>query len=165
MRRVFRGKDDPLFGRVSVTQGGALEAAAGAPERSLVYLDPPYTSLPYSRMYFVLNVIAELNKDPPLKGVSGRPPHMNKSAWNNKLTALAELKEMLRRTQARRVVMSYSTDGIMAEADVAEAFESAGFELRVHRLPKGRYATIRPDAVDVNRTVLEELVFMGERAA
>jgi adenine-specific DNA methylase len=151
-------------GNVRITQLPALDAAAEAPARSVLYLDPPYTSLPYSRMYFVLNVIGALNDDPPLKGVSGRPPQMNKSAWNNKHAALAELKELLARTPARRAVMSYSTDGVMAEADIAQAFREAGFAVQVKRLPKGWYATIRPDAVNINRTVLEELVFLGERA-
>jgi len=163
IRPLFRGTDDPLVGKVTITQGCALDAAADAPEQSVLYLDPPYTSLPYSRMYFVLNVIGELNDDPVLKGVTGRPPLMNRSAWNSKHGALDELKQLLAGTRARRVVMSYSTDGIMPEADITAALTGAGFGVEVHRLPKTRYRTIRPDAVNINTTVLEELVFMAER--
>jgi adenine-specific DNA-methyltransferase len=163
IRPLFRGTDDPLVGKVTITQGCALDAAADAPDQSVLYLDPPYTSLPYSRMYFVLNVVGELNEDPVLKGVTGRPPLMNKSAWNSKHGALDELKQLLASTRARRVVMSYSTDGIMQEEDIATAFTDAGFGVEVHRLPKTRYRTIRTDAVNINTTVLEELVFMAER--
>jgi adenine-specific DNA-methyltransferase len=162
-RNLFRGAEDPLVGKVTITQGCAQDAAADAPEQSVLYLDPPYTSLPYSRMYFVLNVIGELDEDPVLKGVTGRPPAMNKSAWNSKHGALGELKQLLAGTRARRVVMSYSTDGIMSEADIHSAFTEAGFGVEVHRLPKTRYRTIRPDAVNINTTVLEELVFMAAR--
>ena len=67
----------------------------------------------------LLNVLGNPDEDPEVKGVTGIPVSgWNRSAWNHKEGALAELGTILKGTQATRAALSYSTDGLMSRDEV-----------------------------------------------
>jgi len=153
--------DASLEGKVSVRREDAVDFCLGVPEACVLYLDPPYTKASYGGNYFVLNVIGDLNADAQLKGVTGRPAPMPASAWCNAAGARRELLRITKDTPARRIVMSYSTDGVMSHADVLKTFRSTGWSVDVHRIGSKRYSSHAAD--DEARKDLFELVFLAER--
>ena len=152
-----------LSGKVSFKRGDAVAACLDATDDSFLYLDPPYTGVAYSNNFFVLNVIGNIDSDPELYGVTGRPTGMFKSNWNNRERALGELCKILKDTPARRVGLSYSTDGLMPVNRIMEAFEGLDWDVTLHRIPQKRYSTHPPGTVVTNTKILEELFFLAER--
>ena len=146
----------------TVTMGDATVAALAAPPRSVLYLDPPYVKRGYGCNYFPINVIADVDNDPELRGVTGIPvTGYNRSAWNKAGSSAAELDKILAGTPARRVVLSYSVDGLMTRSTILDAFKRHGWTVKVHVIPHKRY--VSHDRCK-KLTEFHELLFVGERA-
>lgn len=115
----------------------------------ILYLDPPYNGRQYLPNYHVLETIARYDA-PVLRGVTGtRNCAAEKSAYCNKATALAALDDLVARAQFRHVIVSYSSDGVMAIADIADLLRRHGVSasLRVHKLAYRKYKSkvVAPD--------------------
>jgi adenine-specific DNA-methyltransferase len=91
----------------------------------IVYLDPPYNQHPYGSNYHVLNTVALWDK-PPLNRrtrIGGRTVdksairrdwrELRRSPYNHRSTALTAFGDLLDRIDARWLLFSYSTDGMM----------------------------------------------------
>lgn len=101
-----------------ITHGDATAACLAAPAGALLYMDPPVHEAPVCKQ-LLLNVLGNPDEDPEVKGVTGIPVSgWNRSAWNHKEGALAELGTILKGTQATRAALSYSTDGLMSRDEV-----------------------------------------------
>lgn len=151
----------PMAGKVVITHGDATAACLAASEDSLVYLDPPYTSRPYANNYFPLNVIATIDSEPDLVGVTGIPvTGWNRSTWNKAGTAEHELIKILRGTKAKHIAMSYNTDGLLSEHRVLQAFTGNGWDCQVDRIDYKRFKAQNNVA---NQTELCELLFMATK--
>lgn len=151
----------PMAGKVVIKLGDATDACLDATEDSLIYLDPPYTTRPYAKNYFPLNVIATLDSEPALAGVTGIPvTGWNRSAWNKAETAEQELVKILKGTKARRIAMSYNTDGLLSEQRVLSAFAQNGWDCRVEHID---YARFKAQDKVANQTELRELFFMASK--
>ncbi len=148
---------------VTITHGDATTACLAAPLGALLYLDPPYTKRAYGNNYFVLNVIGNLHNDATLAGVTGIPAAgWQKSVWNNKTTALEELRKIVAGTRATKIMMSYSTDGMLPEQSIVDAFETQGWTCRVERIAQRRYTSQSPKQLAIkNGEDLFELVFLA----
>ncbi|MDA3778051.1 Dam family site-specific DNA-(adenine-N6)-methyltransferase [Lactobacillus delbrueckii] len=86
----------------------------------IVYIDPPYNSRQYSSNYHVLENIAKWEK-PVLKGITGQPIFdEKKSDFATKRKAKSAMQELLNSVNAKHVLISYSTDGIISKADLIE---------------------------------------------
>jgi len=84
----------------------------------VLYMDPPYNHRQYCTNYHVLETIARYDQ-PKVYGTTGLRPHEDqKSKFCRKHHALPTLDEMVRKTQARHVFLSYSSEGLMAKKDI-----------------------------------------------
>ena len=143
--------------------GDATKAALEASEDTLVYLDPPYTSRPYGSNFFPLNVIADVDHDPEVKGVTGIPVSgWNRSRWNNPAGALSELTKILNGTKAKRLVLSYSTDGLMKTDDIIKAFNENGWAVKLKKIEQKRFKSHDEGIQDESE--LTELLFLGRKS-
>lgn len=97
----------------------------------IVYIDPPYNTRQYSSNYHVLEMIAKWTK-PELKGITGQPNlDDEKSNFAVKRKAANEMKELLRNIDAKHVLISYSTDGIISEKDLVDIIKENAKEGKV----------------------------------
>jgi adenine-specific DNA-methyltransferase len=151
----------------TVTRGGAEGAASGAGPEDVVYCDPPYTARSYSKNYHVLNILADVSCNVSLAGVSGLPVVTDEtynlsSTWNKRAEAPKALLLLLQSTKARRLVLSYSTDGLMTMDRVREVFQEAGWQGSVYQMPYKRYWGGQEDG-QKNVSELCELLFVYQR--
>jgi adenine-specific DNA-methyltransferase len=105
----------------------------------LVYLDPPYTKRQYASYYHILETIT-LNDRPDVEGVCGlRPWRHLASPFCYKRRALGAMLDLVRGLGARRVLISYSSEGHISVPELAEQLEG-DFVVEVHEVMEiGRY--------------------------
>lgn len=93
----------------------SLQLVSRLQNSDIIYIDTPYNSRQYPSNYHVLENIAKWNK-PELKGVTGQPNlEDEKSDFATKRKALDAMSDLISKTNAKHVVVSYSTDGIIPE--------------------------------------------------
>ena len=79
--------------------------------RDTIYFDPPYTKRQYAAYYHILETIA-LGDRPTVEGVGGTRPWKDKaSVYCYKVRAAEALESLVDSCRARRVFLSYSTEG------------------------------------------------------
>ncbi|MCY3872108.1 MAG: DNA adenine methylase [Gemmatimonadetes bacterium] len=92
----------------------------------VLYMDPPYNHRQYCANYHVLETIARYD-DPVLKGVTGLRPHdEQKSDFCMKRRALPAFEEMVRKTSAQYVFLSYNSEGIMGKNEILQTMGQYG---------------------------------------
>lgn len=114
---------------------------------NILYLDPPYNQRQYCTNYHVLETVARYD-DPQLYGVTGlREYSRQKSALCRRKEALNVLEDLVRRTPARYVFLSYNNEGLMSEEEITGVMARYGkVELR-----KKDYSRFRADLDRENR--------------
>ncbi len=112
-------------------------------DRDTVYLDPPYTKRQYSAYYHLLETL-HAGDSPAVGGVTGlRPWRDRASVFCSKVKALDALTKLILGLNARRILLSYSTEGHVPKDLLINALGEAG-RVTVHELSViGRY---RPNA-------------------
>lgn len=122
----------------------------------IVYLDPPYNQHPYGSNYHVLNTVALWDK-PPLNArtrIAGRTVdksairkdwrELRRSPYNHRGTALSAFKDLMDRIDARWILLSYSTDGMMDAGDLMDLLCRRGrTEIFTQRYKRYRVSTPR----------------------
>jgi adenine-specific DNA-methyltransferase len=105
----------------------------------LVYIDPPYTKRQYAAYYHLLETIAE-GDQPTVAGKTGlRPWHDKASAYCYRTRARQALNSLISDLPARRVLLSYSSEGHVKLKDLREDLSAIG-KVEVHALAElGRY--------------------------
>lgn len=124
----------PVFSNFScqthVLQQDANLLAEELPPLDLVYMDPPYNQHPFGSNYFMLNLINNYERPAELSRVSGIPVGWNKSQYNKKLTARESMADLCRKLRAKYLLISFSSDGFIGRAEMAEMLSALG-EVRV----------------------------------
>ena len=100
----------------------------------VAYLDPPYNQHPYGSNYHVLNTVALWDKPPLTEKIQGRNKAAiredwqteRRSAYNYKISALAEYRKTMHALRARYILTSYSTDGYIPLEGMLEVCMSIG---------------------------------------
>jgi adenine-specific DNA-methyltransferase len=103
----------------------------------IAYLDPPYNQHQYGSNYHILNSLAlwdrlsndhALNPQGELVRKGGIRPDwkQTKSLFCSKLTAMPALEQLLEDLDARFVVLSYNTEGLIALDDLTQLLEKHG---------------------------------------
>lgn len=138
-----------------VTVGDVFDAQCS--EDDLVYLDPPYTKRQYSSYYHILETLA-VGDEPQVEGVCGlRPWRHLSSPFCYKQRALEAMFRLVRKLPARRILISYSSQGHinvpLMVAGLQEMGTAVAHELKVI----GKY---RPNVAASNRgeCVVEYLI-------
>ncbi|MCK5606969.1 hypothetical protein KAR91_34015, partial [Candidatus Pacearchaeota archaeon] len=86
----------------------------------------------------------------------------SKSDFCSKKTCLSVLEDIISRTKAKLIVISYSTDGMIKEEEITDMLEAkCQSEISVFRQPQKRY---KADSNGKNnKSALSELLFVVER--
>lgn len=126
-------------------------------DHDTVYFDPPYTKRQYSAYYHLLETI-HAGDSPDVAGVTGlRPWKAKASDFSYKTRALDALTRLLLGTKASRVLLSYSNEGHVPQAQLINALIEAG-AVTLHAIQEiGRY---RPNsrASEAGDTVYEYVI-------
>lgn len=107
--------------------------------RDVTYFDPPYTKRQYAAYYHINETLAR-EDEPDVGGKTGlRPWEQYASDYCYKRRALTSLTNLIEGTRARRILLSYSSEGHVALDDLEVALSALG-TLSVHGLGSiGRY--------------------------
>jgi adenine-specific DNA-methyltransferase len=126
-------------------------------EEDSVYLDPPYTKRQYASYYHILETVA-LADEPSVEGIAGlRPWRHLSSDFCFKVRALKTLSSLVLGLKAKRVLLSYSSEGHIRMEDVKAELSKLG---RSAMHPLGSIGRYRPNrtasstAADVNEFLL-----------
>jgi adenine-specific DNA-methyltransferase len=128
-------------------QGDVNDVIGSVGELALLYLDPPYNTRQYSAYYHVPELIAKgwFDEEPELRGKTGLIADADKrSRWSSRRGCVRALEELLSRANARHVLMSYNSEGIIPEADIRRIFEERG-EASTYRVFERDYGRYRSD--------------------
>lgn len=108
-----------------------------------VYFDPPYTKRQYSAYYHLLETI-HAGDSPAVEGVTGLRPWKDRASdFCYKTRALDALTRLVLGTSARRILLSYSSEGHVPQDHLVNALSEAG-RVTLHEVKTiGRY---RPNA-------------------
>lgn len=113
-------------------------------ETDVAYLDPPYTKRQYASYYHILETLT-LHDEPIVEGVCGLRPWKDKaSPFCYKTRALNALVDLIEGLAARRVMLSYSSEGHVQMDALVDRLSLTGEVALTPLLAVGRY---RPNVV------------------
>lgn len=105
----------------------------GELEGDILYLDPPYNTRQYAPNYHLLETISKYDC-PEVYGVTGMRPYEDaKSAFCVKNKVSEALEDLVEKAKFRHIVLSYSTDGLMASEDIEKILKRHGIEKSYQR--------------------------------
>ena len=146
-----------------LTDAVTLAAALGPVD--LLYIDPPYNARQYSGYYHVPELIARgwFGGPVTLRGKTGLlPPDGQRSEWCSPRGVRPALVELLAATKAKHVLVSYNSEGLLADAELRVALEEASVDGRARRFSKS-YRRYRADSDHAARkykgSVVRELLY------
>jgi len=90
------------------------EIIKNLPEVDLAYLDPPYNQHPYGSNYFMLNLILDYKYPEKTSKISGIPEDWNRSAYNKGNHALNALTNLVEKTNAKYLLISFNSEGFIS---------------------------------------------------
>jgi adenine-specific DNA-methyltransferase len=132
--------------RHQVHQRDALHLVGRVP-CDVLYMDPPYNHRQYHSNYHVLETIARYDR-PQLHGITGlRPDPDLRSDFCLRRRALPALEQMVSRTRARHVFLSYNSEGLMPQDGILATMGRYG---KVEVCTRD-YARFRADADSAKR--------------
>ncbi len=102
-------------------------AMAGVVEPvDLAYIDPPYNQHPYGSNYFMLNLIANYHRPSEVSPVSGIPKDWKRSGYNVRARSFPLLMDLLRRIDARFLLVSFNDEGFIEHRELVSALNELG---------------------------------------
>jgi adenine-specific DNA-methyltransferase len=141
-----------------VVRRGRAEDLSEGIVADLCYLDPPYTKRQYAANYHIPETLAR-GDEPPANGLSGlRPWRDQYSDFCSKLRLREAFTQVITRMECRRFLISYSEDGLLEHAEMAEFLGRFG-KVRSHAITLQRF---RSNQSPLGRD-LTEYVFDLER--
>lgn len=163
----------PVRGREgsSAHRADAAKVAAEAGPLDLLYLDPPYNARQYSGYYHVPEIIARgwFNGTgrPALHGKTGLLRDAEqRSDWCSPRKVGTALSELLENSQARHVLVSYNSEGLLAADRLREILSAHSASGKVREFRRG-YKRYRADRDREGRRYagdrVRELLFYIER--
>lgn len=114
----------------------------------LLYVDPPYNTRQYAGYYHVPELIARgwFTDAIELRGKTGLIAEgEQRSAWCSKREAPDALRNLLAATGAAHVLVSYNSEGVIADADLRAIMRDAAVDGRVRRFAR-QYKRYRADS-------------------
>ena len=109
----------------------------------LAYIDPPYNQHPYGSNYFMLNVIVNQKINPKsLSKVSGIPSDWNRSQYNRKADVLKAFEELIVKTNATYILVSYNSEGFLNLDEISNVMKKYG-SLEVKEIKYNTYRASR----------------------
>jgi len=150
LRRLAVVAEPPLWSRrrcVAHLADATLVARNLGPI-DLLYVDPPYNTRQYAGYYHVPELIARgwFNDAVELRGKTGLiADDHQRSAWCSRREAPEALRNLLTATGARHVLVSYNSEGVIADPVLRAILAEASVDGRVRRFTR-RYKRYRADS-------------------
>jgi len=145
--------------------GDANAVATTLNDHDLVFLDPPYSGVHYSRFYHVLETIAR-GQCGPVSGVGRYPPSEERpvSAFSRKGESVAAMRQLLATLSDRgcSIVLTFPTDDCSngLSGEIVEEMAAQSFRVR-RRTVKTRFSTLGGNKSNrVARKVSDELMLV-----
>jgi len=129
-------------------QADAARVAETLGSIDLLYVDPPYNTRQYAGYYHVPELIARgwFEDEVMLRGKTGLiADDEQRSAWCSRRDAPNALRNLLAATGARHVLISYNSEGVIADKDLRAILADAAIDGRVRRFTR-RYKRYRADS-------------------
>ena len=107
---------------------GDLLTMIGGLDVEVAYFDPPYNARQYCDNYHVLETIARWREAPaPVHGVTrkARRPEL-KSPFSRRRDVVAAFRALVVRCRARRIYISYSSEGILGVEELGAILRESG---------------------------------------
>ena len=97
------------------------------PEVDVVYYDPPYNKHPYSIYYFLLDIINNWDMSIEIpQTLRGQPKTWEKSRYNSYTHAKMAFTELINKTKAKFILISYNNGGIIPLTEIEEILKKKG---------------------------------------
>lgn len=130
-------------------------------EADILYLDPPYNERQYAPNYHLLETIVKYD-EPEIHGVAGiREYTQQKSNFCNKVNALRDLEEIVRRGKYKYLVLSYNNEGIMSQEQIMKILEKFG-EVKFREIQYARFKS-NNKGEQIPRNVIEQLFILQKK--
>lgn len=110
----------------AVLSEDANAAARRVSDIDLAYLDPPYNQHPYGSNYFMLNLLARYERPRRVSRVSGIPAGWRRSGYNVRAESPGLMADLVRRLDARFLLVSFNNEGFIPPAAMRAMLEKAG---------------------------------------
>jgi adenine-specific DNA methylase len=134
-------------------QRDANAVVAQLPPFDLLYLDPPYNTRQYAGYYHIPEIIAEgwFDGAPKLRGKTGLPEDQAKrSDWSRRKRCEAAFEELINAADCRHILMSYNSEGIIAEECIERVLRERG-GIDTYRKLQQPYKRYRSDRDSLSR--------------
>lgn len=132
-------------------------------ECDVLYLDPPYTQNQYGTQYHLLETLV-LDDNPSISKITGsRSTTPMRSDWSKEFKAHIAFDNIVAKTKAKYIVMSYSTDGIMSK-DFIEAVLKRYGKSESYTCKKISYKKYRNFKTKSTKEHFEYLFFVEKKA-
>ena len=103
-----------------------IENIIGLVDCDILYLDPPYTQNQYGTQYHLLETLV-LNDNPSVSKVTGsRSTAPMRSDWSKEYKANILFDQIISKTKAKYIILSYSNDGIMSKEFIEASMKRYG---------------------------------------
>jgi adenine-specific DNA-methyltransferase len=112
--------------QVTVCQTDANQLADQRGGFDLAYFDPPYNQHPYGSNYFMLNLLVNYVEPRHVSRVSGIPVNWRRSQYNNRTESLRQLSDLIMKTDATFVLLSYNDEGFVPIDQMRDLLDAAG---------------------------------------
>ncbi len=129
-------------------------------QMDLCYMDPPYNQRQYLPNYHLLETVAKYDY-PAIKGITGMRDYgeQEKSDYCVKSKVMDAFNGFIKTVNARYIIVSYNTEGLLATEEMTEILERHGkkgtFELRT--IEYDRYKNAQTKS---NKNLREQLYFI-----
>lgn len=122
--------DVPVLSKFScdslVHQGDSNQIVDALQEVDIAYFDPPYNQHPYGSNYFMLNLLVDYKRPTETSRVSGIPTNWNRSRYNQRAEAETALFELVDKTKAKFILISYNSEGFVSYDSFISGLEKRG---------------------------------------
>lgn len=128
------GKNNKCFNRDGVELVKEIEG-------DILYIDPPYNGRQYLPNYHVLETAAKYDF-PEVRGVTGQRSYEGqKSDFCLKTKVVDAFSNLIENAKFRHIILSYSTDGLMAVEQIEEVMKKYGKAdtFKIYWIPYRRY--------------------------
>jgi adenine-specific DNA-methyltransferase len=113
------------------------------PEMDIVYYDPPYNKHPYNIYYFLLDIINDWDLTIQIPDTyRGQPKNWLKSDYNSRKKAYDAFENLIKKTKAKYILISYNNGGIIKPDDMETMLKKYG-ELTIKPITHKTYNRLK----------------------
>jgi adenine-specific DNA-methyltransferase len=145
------------------------DLVASLDEIDVAYFDPPYEAQPYGYLYFMLDLLVTYQRPVEVSEVAGVPQDWVRSQFSTEKDTLHLIVDLVQKTKARFVLLSYSNEGQIAPERLKAALGSLGKLTVLEKAHPRMNSAINSDANKTRgrkgtKPMVVELLYILEKA-